>query len=105
MRDQATGRCKGYGFVSFRTQESAQYAIDTMNGQVLGARRVRCGWAQHKCDSCETPVRREDVEKASPGNTNVYVGNLSPELTEQELRQHFEGRWRAPAPGGRHVIA
>jgi nucleolysin TIA-1/TIAR len=48
MWDHATGRSKGYGFVSIRTKEEAQTAIEKMHGQVIGSRRVRCGWAQHK---------------------------------------------------------
>lgn len=48
MWDHATGRSKGYGFVSFRTREDAQAAIEKMQGQYVGSRRVRCGWAQHK---------------------------------------------------------
>ena len=35
-----------------------------MHGQFIGARRVRCGWAQHKTDnvvSMDPQVRRVDV--------------------------------------------
>jgi nucleolysin TIA-1/TIAR len=48
MWDHNTGRSKGYGFVSFRTKEDADSAIQKMQGQFIGSRRVRCGWAQHK---------------------------------------------------------
>jgi nucleolysin TIA-1/TIAR len=48
MWDHATGRSKGYGFVSMRTREEAQAAIEVMHGVTIGSRRVRCGWAQHK---------------------------------------------------------
>lgn len=33
MWDHGTGRSKGYGFVSYRTKEDAEYAIRTMNGE------------------------------------------------------------------------
>jgi nucleolysin TIA-1/TIAR len=45
---------KGYGFVSFRTREEADLAMQQMNGQFVGHRRVRCGWAQHKQDAAHT---------------------------------------------------
>lgn len=48
MWDVATGRTKAYGFASFRTREDAQAAIDAMQGQAVGSRQIRCGWAQHK---------------------------------------------------------
>ena len=50
MWDHATGRSKGYGFVAMRSREAAQAAIAAMNGALVGGRRVRCGWAQHKQD-------------------------------------------------------
>ena len=48
MWDHNTGRSKGYGFVSFKTSKDADAAIKKMNGEALGGRRIRCGWAQHK---------------------------------------------------------
>jgi nucleolysin TIA-1/TIAR len=80
MWDHATGRSRGYGFVSFRAQAEAEAAIAAMHGQFVGARRVRCGWAQHKTDT----VAAADptiLDRADPTNTNVYVGNLAPQLT------------------------
>lgn len=48
MWDHSTGRSKGYGFVSFRSKEDGDRAIQEMHGHLIGSRRVRCGWAQHK---------------------------------------------------------
>lgn len=61
MWDVVTGRTKAYGFASFRSREDAQVAIDAMQGQVVGSRQIRCGWAQHKqvCELfilCSWPV-------------------------------------------------
>ena len=35
MNDQATGRPKGFGFVSFNTKEEANTAIEAMDGNVF----------------------------------------------------------------------
>jgi nucleolysin TIA-1/TIAR len=86
--DHATGRSRGYGFVSFRTREDAESAIAAMHGQVVGGRRIRCGWAQHKADPV-IPLDQEALDRADPTNTNVYVGNLSPSLTDGEVRRSF----------------
>ena len=32
------------------------------------------------------------VDRADPANTNVYVGNISPETNEDDLMRHFAGR-------------
>lgn len=89
MWDHATGRSKGYGFVSFRSREDAEAAIDRMQGWQIGSRRIRVGWAQHKQDETTNPLEFEAVDRADPSNTNVYIGNISPETTEADLRTHF----------------
>ncbi|OAY76427.1 Oligouridylate-binding protein 1B [Ananas comosus] len=45
MWDQKTGRSRGFGFVSFRSQQDAQSAINDLNGKWLGSRQIRCNWA------------------------------------------------------------
>lgn len=54
--DHNTGRSKGYGFVSFRRKEDADAAIEKMQGKLIGSRRIRVGWAQHKqvCTGSQT---------------------------------------------------
>lgn len=88
MWDHSTGRSRGYGFVSFRQRQEAEAAIQAMHGQFIGARRVRCGWAQHKTDGIVS-MDPHILDRADPTNTNVYVGNLAPALTDAEVRRHF----------------
>jgi len=38
--NKATGRSKGFGFVEMSTEEEAQNAIDTLNGQELDGRNI-----------------------------------------------------------------
>jgi RNA recognition motif-containing protein len=40
MRDQATGRARGFGFVEMSTDEEAQHAIDSLNGTQVGGRNL-----------------------------------------------------------------
>lgn len=40
MRDQATGRSRGFGFVEMATEEAAQAAIDKFNETELDGRRI-----------------------------------------------------------------
>lgn len=88
MWDHSTGRSKGYGFVSYRTKEDAERAVAKLHGQLVGSRRVRCGWAQHKQDNTQAPDY-SSVDKTDPSNTNVYIGNISPDLTETDVTRHF----------------
>ncbi|MDB6021560.1 MAG: hypothetical protein JWQ04_1417 [Pedosphaera sp.] len=40
MMDRATGRPRGFGFVTMSTAEEAQKAIDALNGKELGGRAL-----------------------------------------------------------------
>ena len=40
MRDQATGRARGFGFVEMETEEAAQAAIDKFNNSEVDGRRI-----------------------------------------------------------------
>jgi len=51
ITDGATGASKGVGFVEMSTEEEAQKAIDTLNGQEVGGRTVKVA---------EARPRRED---------------------------------------------
>ncbi|KAL1218915.1 Oligouridylate-binding protein 1A [Cardamine amara subsp. amara] len=110
MWDQKTGRSRGFGFVSFRNQQDAQTAINEMNGKWLSSRQIRCNWAtkgatfgedKHSSDgksvveltngSSEDGRERsnEEAPEHNPQFTTVYVGNLSPEVTQLDLHRLF----------------
>jgi len=48
MRDQATGRARGFAFVEMGTDEEAQKAIDTYNDYSLGGRNLTVNEAKPK---------------------------------------------------------
>ncbi|KAF8034002.1 hypothetical protein BT93_C0317 [Corymbia citriodora subsp. variegata] len=110
MWDQKTGRSRGFGFVSFRSQQDAQTAINDMNGKWLGSRQIRCNWATKGANSGEDKQSSDaksvveltsgtsddgqertsdDAPENNPQYTTVYVGNLAPEVTSADLHRHF----------------
>ena len=48
MRDQATGRARGFAFVEMSTDEEAQNAITTLNGTQVGGRSLTVNEARPK---------------------------------------------------------
>jgi RNA recognition motif-containing protein len=48
IRDRETGNFKGFAFITFDTPESAQKAIDGMNGKDLDGRALRVNLAEEK---------------------------------------------------------
>jgi len=93
MWDQNTGRSRGYGFVAFRNKEDAERALSEMNGEWLGSRAIRCNWANQKISGIPSvPSMGGDPSSdanISPSNTTVYVGNLTPDVTDALLRTFF----------------
>uniref|UniRef100_A0A2P2MF79 RRM domain-containing protein n=2 Tax=Rhizophora mucronata TaxID=61149 RepID=A0A2P2MF79_RHIMU len=110
MWDQKTGRSRGFGFVSFRTQQDAQSAINDLTGKWLGSRQIRCNWATKGAGANEdkqtsdaksvveltngtSEEGKETTNTEAPENnplyTTVYVGNLAPQVTQLDLHRHF----------------
>lgn len=88
MWDHATGRSRGYGFVSFKSKTEAQHAIEAMDGAHIGSRCIRCGWAQHKTEAA-LPSDPTILDRSDPTNTNVYVGNLPAAVSDGDVREYF----------------
>jgi cold-inducible RNA-binding protein len=51
MRDMATGRARGFGFVEMGTDDEAQAAIKELNNYQLGGRGLTVNEARPKSDS------------------------------------------------------
>nr|VDD48069.1 unnamed protein product [Brassica oleracea] len=77
----ASGQSKGYGFVQYADEESAQKAIEKLNGMLLNDKQVYVG-----------PFLRRQ-ERDSTANktkfTNVYVKNLAESTTDDDLKSAF----------------
>uniref|UniRef100_A0A1I7STE8 Nucleolysin TIA-1/TIAR n=1 Tax=Bursaphelenchus xylophilus TaxID=6326 RepID=A0A1I7STE8_BURXY len=90
IRDAQSMKSRGYGFVTFWKQEDAQKAIDEMNGQVVGKRAIRTNWATRKNNENKRSTTYEEVLNACDGeNTSVYLGNIGPEVSENDVREVF----------------
>ncbi|KAJ4716283.1 Polyadenylate-binding protein [Melia azedarach] len=75
------GQSKGYGFVQFESEESAQKAIEKLNGMLLNDKQVYVGPFLRKQER-ETEISKNKF-------TNVYVKNLSESTTEEDLQKTF----------------
>lgn len=48
IKDRETGKSRGFGFVTFATDDSAQDAISGMDGQELDGRTIKVNVAQER---------------------------------------------------------
>jgi RNA recognition motif-containing protein len=103
-KDRATGRPRGFGFVTLATSADAQMARDTLDGSMQAGRSISVRPFQ-----AEPPVRREggppgaDVRRGgdrpppinAPDRT-IYVGNLPYDATQVEVETLFSERNAGP---------
>ena len=116
MWDMKTGRSRGYGFVAFRDRAEADKALNSMDGEWLGSRAIRCNWANQKGQPSisqqqalvamgmtpTTPfghhhfpthgIQSYDMvaQQTPQWQTTCYVGNLTPYTTQNDLVPLFQ---------------
>lgn len=71
-----TGKSKGWGIIIYREKEAAEAAIQNLNETQIAGRRIAL-----KLDRVQVPDEGSD--------SNVYVGNLSFDITSQMLMEYF----------------
>lgn len=57
----AAGRSRGYGFLAFHRHEDAENAVATLQGKLVGSRRVKLGWSRR--DDPLPPVDSSIVDR------------------------------------------
>ncbi|XP_060173402.1 polyadenylate-binding protein 2-like isoform X1 [Lycium barbarum] len=77
----SNGQSKGYGFVQFDNEESAQGAIDKLNGMLMNDKQVYVGHFLRK--------QERDSTTGTTKFYNVYVKNLADSTTDDELKSVF----------------
>lgn len=85
--DSITQKHKGYAFVEFELPEAAQLALDHMNGIQLGGRQIKVGWPSNMPQAA--PII-EQIRAECEARNRIYISNVHPELSEQELSNIFD---------------
>jgi len=75
MRDKSSGYSYGYGFVHYQNPEDASKAIATLNGLQVSNKRIKVSYSR---------PNTADIK-----DTNLYVGNVPPGITEEALQSLF----------------
>jgi len=72
---------KGYGYIQFATQEAAEKSTQMVNGMMLNGKKVFVGPFVTK--------KERMVANSSKKFTNIFVKNLPPSTTTDELKEMF----------------
>ncbi|KAH7388553.1 hypothetical protein KP509_16G081500 [Ceratopteris richardii] len=92
MRD-ADGNPKGFGFVNFKTKDSAENALKAMNGKILGCKALYVALAQKKAERERMLQHQFEERRAERAQkykeSNLYVKNLADLVDDEALYEHF----------------
>jgi polyadenylate-binding protein len=87
------GKSKGFGFVSFEDAETAQRAVDELNGKEYEGRELYVGRAQKKAErqaELKEKFERMKLERINRyQGVNLYVKNLDDCIDDERLRKEF----------------
>ncbi|GAB2300641.1 Polyadenylate-binding protein 7 [Dionaea muscipula] len=75
------GKSKGYGFVQFVSEVSANAAIEKLNGSTIAGKQIYVGKFVKKSDRIST---NPDIKY-----TNLYMKNLDSDISEEALEEKF----------------
>ncbi|TRY77958.1 hypothetical protein TCAL_12970 [Tigriopus californicus] len=75
VRDRSTGYSYGYGFVEYQSAEDAAKAIQQLNGFPIQHKNIKVSYSR--------PAGERNKD------TNLYVANLGPQVTEDQLDAMF----------------
>ena len=95
ITDPSTGRSKGYGFVRFMLAAERDKALVDMNGHVLSNRPIRVSIATARKSGSSQSLsgsimnNMNNPTDSDPTNTTLFIGGLSPAVTEDQLRATF----------------
>eukprot|EP01018_Ginkgo_biloba_P028703 Gb_33449 [translate_table: standard] len=90
INDKATGRSRGFAFVTMSTVEDARMAIENLDGIELGGRAIRVTFPEKS--SGTIPDRRlGEVDSGDYVDSphKIYVGNLAWTVNSKSLREFF----------------
>lgn len=87
--DLTTGRSKGYGFVRFSAEQDRDQAIQQMNGTSLLSKTIRVSEATSKKSTTHNQSIVGQQYGSDLTNTTLFVGNISPMITEDFLKSAF----------------
>merc|ERR1712165_158649 len=87
------GKSKGFGFVSFEDSESAEKAVEELNGVEMFGKTLYVGRAQKKAERQQELKKKFEQLKLERLNryqgVNLYVKNLDDTIDDERLRKEF----------------
>ncbi|KAK9157041.1 hypothetical protein Scep_003615 [Stephania cephalantha] len=89
MYDKYSGRSRRFAFVTMKTVEDANAAIEKLNGTEVGGREIKVNVTEKPLQTVDLSLLQAEDSKFIDSPHKVYVGNLANTVTNDTLRKFF----------------
>ncbi|KAI3448927.1 hypothetical protein Pfo_005592 [Paulownia fortunei] len=94
MYDKYSGRSRRFAFVTMKTVEDANAAIEKLNGTEVGGREIKVNITEKPLTSLELSLLQAEESQFVDSPHKVYVGNLAKTVTMDTLKNFFAEKGR-----------
>lgn len=91
MYDKYSGRSRRFGFVTMKTTEDANAAIEKLDGTELSGRKIKVNITESPLQSVDPSLLQAEDSQFIDSPHKVYVGNLAKTVTTETLKKFFKG--------------
>lgn len=89
MYDKWSGRSRRFAFVTMKTVEDANAAVEKLNGTEIGGREIKLNITEKPLTSVDLSLLQADDSQFIDSPHKVYVGNLAKTVTSDILKSFF----------------
>nr|GLL40866.1 30S ribosomal protein 2, chloroplastic-like isoform X2 [Ipomoea trifida] len=89
MYDKYSGRSRRFGFVTMKTAEDANAAIEKLNGTEVGGREIKVNITEKPLQGGDFSFLQGEDSQFIDSPHKVYVGNLAKTVTTESLKSFF----------------
>lgn len=85
--DPVTNKHKGFAFIEYEVPESAQLALEQMNGVMIGGRNIKVGRPSNMPQA--QPII-EQLGNEALNHNRIFITSIHQDLTENDIKSVFE---------------
>ncbi|XP_071709061.1 uncharacterized protein [Rutidosis leptorrhynchoides] len=89
MYDKWSGRSRRFGFVTMKTVDDANAAIEKLNGTEIGGRKIKVNVTEKPLNGVTSTLLQSDETPFVDSPYKLYVGNLAKTVTSDSLKSFF----------------
>ncbi|KAL2234223.1 30S ribosomal protein 2, chloroplastic [Sesamum indicum] len=89
MYDKYSGRSRRFAFVTMKTVEDANAAVEKLNGTEIGGREIKVNVTEKPLATLDLAFLQAEESQFIDSPHKVYVGNLAKTVTTDSLKSFF----------------